>query len=256
MNSNRDNDDNDDNVNADDALDVDGDDKVNFGILDQWKWQFPVGRLLRVLILSDLITLQPRFDLFKLRLWRRIVHWKNLSSMVEVPRQGTLWKLYSYRNVQGDLRLFSCESHNSYWFYNFYWPGIKLYFALVINKLTIMKVKALWALPLPHNFQIASIENAASQVRYVESYTGNVYVFLTFKTSVNDSVMYLLFSICTLLRYSLPLTCFDKSQRAKEKYRLGRGLHSNNFDQVSGFWSLLCELFFAEVKGTSHWNFL
>lgn len=35
MNSNRDNDDNDDNVNADDALDVDGDDKVNFGILDQ-----------------------------------------------------------------------------------------------------------------------------------------------------------------------------------------------------------------------------
>lgn len=64
MNSNRDNDDNDDNVNADDALDVDGDDKVNFGILDQWKWQFPVGRLLRVLILSDLIMLQPRFDLF------------------------------------------------------------------------------------------------------------------------------------------------------------------------------------------------
>ena len=73
---------------------------------------------------------------------------------------------------------------------------------------------------------------------------------MTFKISVNDSVMYLLFSICTLLRYSLPLTCFDKSQRAKEKYRLGRGLH--NFDQVSGFRSLICEQFFAEVKGTSH----
>ena len=64
MNSNRDNDDKDDNVNAYDVLDVDGDDKMNFGILDQWKWQFPVGRLLRVLILSDLIMLQPRFDLF------------------------------------------------------------------------------------------------------------------------------------------------------------------------------------------------
>ena len=64
MNSNRDNDDKDDNVNAYDVLDVDGDDKMNFGILDQWKWQFPVGRLLRVLILSDLIMLQPRFDFF------------------------------------------------------------------------------------------------------------------------------------------------------------------------------------------------
>ena len=64
MNSNRDNDDKDDNVNAYDVLDVDGDDKMNFGILDQWKWQFPVGRLLRVLILSELIMLQPRFDLF------------------------------------------------------------------------------------------------------------------------------------------------------------------------------------------------
>ena len=35
MNSNRDNDDKDDNVNAYDVLDVDGDDKMNFGILDQ-----------------------------------------------------------------------------------------------------------------------------------------------------------------------------------------------------------------------------